>query len=251
MQSERDAEEDAPQKERQSADGEQNDSDDGERDVVILRDPDVEFVARHVRGVTGLIAGVAMQRVAHHHPDDMRPPFAVAGRVRIAFFVGELVMDAVCGHPGDGTAFESQRAANGEEILDALGDFVAAMRQQAMIAHADAEAQGNPVERQGHEKGGPAKEEERGHGAGVEHDESYRRDPVDSISFDNQERLWFARFLAKQMYIVQIDTSMNADTVINRSGKIIRIDSTVVIGSKYYIEDPDGMEPLVALIMML
>ena len=45
---------------------------------------------------------------------------------------------------------------------------------------------------------------------------------------------------SQQMYILQIDTSMNADTVINRNGKIIRIDSTVVIGSKYYIEDPDG-----------
>jgi hypothetical protein len=45
---------------------------------------------------------------------------------------------------------------------------------------------------------------------------------------------------SQQMYIVQVDTSMNADTVINRSGKILRIDSTVVIGSRYYIEDPDG-----------
>ena len=45
---------------------------------------------------------------------------------------------------------------------------------------------------------------------------------------------------SQQQYIVKIDTSITADTVINRSGKIIRIDSTKVIGSRYYIEDPDG-----------
>lgn len=41
-------------------------------------------------------------------------------------------------------------------------------------------------------------------------------------------------------YIVQIDTSMQIDTVINRQGKVLRVDSTVAIGSLYYIEDPDG-----------
>ena len=43
-----------------------------------------------------------------------------------------------------------------------------------------------------------------------------------------------------QKYIVQIDTTLDVDTVINQRGKIIRIDSTVAIGKLYYIEDPDG-----------
>ncbi len=43
-----------------------------------------------------------------------------------------------------------------------------------------------------------------------------------------------------QRYIVQIDTALNVDTVINQKGKIIRIDSTVAIGKLYHIEDPDG-----------
>jgi hypothetical protein len=43
-----------------------------------------------------------------------------------------------------------------------------------------------------------------------------------------------------QEYIVKIDTSMSEDTVINRRGRIVRIDTTAVIGSRYYIEDPDG-----------
>lgn len=41
-------------------------------------------------------------------------------------------------------------------------------------------------------------------------------------------------------YILQIDTSIAIDTVINRRGKITRIDSTVVYGNRYYLEDPDG-----------
>lgn len=41
-------------------------------------------------------------------------------------------------------------------------------------------------------------------------------------------------------YIIQIDTSTAIDTVINRRGKITRIDTTITLGSRYYIEDPDG-----------
>jgi len=43
-----------------------------------------------------------------------------------------------------------------------------------------------------------------------------------------------------KLYIVKIDTSLSVDTVVNRQGKVLRLDSTVVIGSRYYIEDPDG-----------
>jgi hypothetical protein len=43
-----------------------------------------------------------------------------------------------------------------------------------------------------------------------------------------------------QRYIVKIDTSMDVDTIVNREGKVLRLDSNVVIGSMYYIEDPDG-----------
>jgi hypothetical protein len=43
-----------------------------------------------------------------------------------------------------------------------------------------------------------------------------------------------------QRYIVKIDTNVIIDTVVNRRGKILRIDSTTVIGNRYYIKDPDG-----------
>lgn len=43
-----------------------------------------------------------------------------------------------------------------------------------------------------------------------------------------------------KMYVIQIDTSTSVDTVVNRQGKVLRLDSTTVIGARYYIEDPDG-----------
>ena len=42
------------------------------------------------------------------------------------------------------------------------------------------------------------------------------------------------------IYILQIDTSMIVDTVVNRRGKITRIDTTMTLGTRYYLEDPDG-----------
>lgn len=43
-----------------------------------------------------------------------------------------------------------------------------------------------------------------------------------------------------QEYILQIDTSLTIDTTINRRGVVIKIDSTLVLGTRYYLEDPDG-----------
>ena len=43
-----------------------------------------------------------------------------------------------------------------------------------------------------------------------------------------------------QPYIVKVDTSVSVDTVINRRGRIVSIDTTIVIGTRYVIKDPDG-----------
>jgi hypothetical protein len=43
-----------------------------------------------------------------------------------------------------------------------------------------------------------------------------------------------------QNYIVQIDTTTTIDTVVNQRGNLLRVDTSVVIGVRYYIEDPDG-----------
>ena len=41
-------------------------------------------------------------------------------------------------------------------------------------------------------------------------------------------------------YTLQVDTTTSVDTVVNRRGKITRIDSTVVLGARYFLKDPDG-----------
>lgn len=41
-------------------------------------------------------------------------------------------------------------------------------------------------------------------------------------------------------YILEIDTSTNIDTVTNRYGRIKRIDTTIVLGKRYFLIDPDG-----------
>ena len=43
-----------------------------------------------------------------------------------------------------------------------------------------------------------------------------------------------------QAYILRIDTAMTVDTTINRKGTVVKIDTTFVLGTKYYLEDPDG-----------
>jgi hypothetical protein len=42
------------------------------------------------------------------------------------------------------------------------------------------------------------------------------------------------------LYILQIDTSISYDTTINRRGKITKVDTTTTLGTRYYLEDPDG-----------
>ena len=41
-------------------------------------------------------------------------------------------------------------------------------------------------------------------------------------------------------YVLQIDTATVVDTVINRRGKITRVDTTITYGTRYYLEDVDG-----------
>ncbi|HSD63031.1 MAG TPA: hypothetical protein VLB50_04505 [Ignavibacteriaceae bacterium] len=41
-------------------------------------------------------------------------------------------------------------------------------------------------------------------------------------------------------YVLQIDTSVTADTIFGKNKEIKRIISTKVVGTRYYLEDPDG-----------
>ena len=45
---------------------------------------------------------------------------------------------------------------------------------------------------------------------------------------------------SNQQYILQVDTTTSVDTVINQRGRVVKIDTLTEIGTRYYIEDPDG-----------
>ena len=87
-----------------------------------------------------------MQALAAENPAGVRPPRAFARRVRIAFAIRVLVMDAMRRDPEDRPAFERQRAAPREDVLDPLVGLVAPVGQQPVIAHADAEHAGDAVQ---------------------------------------------------------------------------------------------------------
>ena len=60
-----------------------------------------------------------------------------------------------------------ERPANGEEIFDHLRHLVRPVRVQPVIAHADAEADADPVEERGQRHRRPRKVEQRGDGSDV------------------------------------------------------------------------------------
>ena len=121
-----------------------------------------------------------MQRIAPDDPSDVSPPAALAGSVRVALAVAVLMMDAMGGHPEDGAAFERERGADGHQVFQPLGRLITAMGQQAVVAHADADIDGQNREHQHHREPLPGEEEERGHGADVKEDDDAEREPVDA-----------------------------------------------------------------------
>ena len=72
----------------------------------------MEAVAAQVGRIARQHLGLRVQRLAEKNPARVRPPSALARRVRIAFLVAQLVMYAVRGNPEDRPALERQRGAN-------------------------------------------------------------------------------------------------------------------------------------------
>ena len=90
-------------------------------------------------------------------------------------------MNAVRGYPENRAAFERQRRADGQEIFHPLGSFVSAMRQQAVVSHANAQASRHPPQEHRHQECLPGKEEQRRDGADVKSRHESRCDPVDFV----------------------------------------------------------------------
>jgi hypothetical protein len=166
------AEEDSPEEIRPSAECEKSEAEDGDGQPVPLADPDVELVFAEIGDVGEKIGGVVVHGGAGEEPAHVGPEAAFAGGVRVTCLVGVLVMHAVGGYPEDRTALQGECAADGEEILHPLRSFVTAMGEEAMVAHTDAEASGDPPEKDGDEEGLPMKHEERGDSADVKEDQN-------------------------------------------------------------------------------
>ncbi len=141
---------------------------DGNGKPVILAEPDVEVVAAKVGRVALQDFDLRVQRLAKQNPAGVRPPAALARRVRVAFLIAELVMDAMRRHPEYGATFKRHRGEDAHHVFDPLGSLVAAMRQQPVIAHADAHIDGQHIKDRHDRKPLPAEEEESGQRARVE-----------------------------------------------------------------------------------
>jgi len=106
---------------------------------------------------------------------------ALPGRVRVAGLVGFLMMDAVNGHPEDGAAFEAERSAEGEEVFQPHRAFVAPMRMQPVVAHADSQTGGNPIDENRNEEPTPAEHKQSGDGTDVNQGERDHGRPVQTF----------------------------------------------------------------------
>ncbi len=158
------------------------DSGDGERQPVVLGEPDVDAVAGEVRGVAAEQSGLGVERAAGEDPAGVGPPGAVVRGVRVAFLVGVLMVDAVGGDPEDRSALESEAAAGGDEVLQPLGHAVAAVGEQAVVGHADSDVDGEEVHDEEHRDVLPGEEDgqEGAQRADVEEAHEDGGDPVDA-----------------------------------------------------------------------
>src|SRR2546423_7785194 len=180
VQSDDRAQEDAPEEDRPAAEDEERDPEQDEREEVPARNPDVEATLEQVGRVALDGCAFVLLRRPLQNPADVRPPRPVARAVRVGGRVRMRVVNPVRRDPLDGPAFERQRGAERQEILDPLRRLVAVVRQQPVVAHAYAEAPGHPEYDERDDERRPREHEERGQRARVEYDHCDEGLPVDS-----------------------------------------------------------------------
>src|SRR5579863_3812301 len=138
----------------------------------------MKFVFGQVGSVARQGGGVVVHGLAHKDPAHVSPPFAFDWRMRIAFLIGVLMMNAMGGYPEDGTALKGEGCANGKQVFDPLRGLIAAMSEQAVIAHADAKAAGDPPEKSCDQASLPAEVKQSGDGADMKSGHETGRNPV-------------------------------------------------------------------------
>jgi hypothetical protein len=163
-----------------STEGDLEETADDQRDPMKFAEPDVDWVLGEVGGVAAEERGFRVEGAAGEDPAGVGPPGAIVRGMGIAFVVGVLMVDAMGGYPEDGTAFKGETAAHGNEVLDPLGGSVAAVGEQAMVGHADADVDGEEIHDDEDGQVGPGEEEEGGDGSDVEGAHGDGGDPVDA-----------------------------------------------------------------------
>jgi hypothetical protein len=111
----------------------------------------------------------------------MRPPLAIARRVRITFPVRELVMLTMRGHPEERAPFHGRHAANRKKVLKPLGCRVGAMGEQPVITYPEPQAPRHPVQKDRDEQRMPSEEEKRRDCADVKQHQHRNDLPVQPI----------------------------------------------------------------------
>ena len=139
----------------QQADAQQRD-----RYPVPFADEGVKLVFAKIGNIGEQRGRMVVQRTSGHDPAHVRPEPAVTGRVRIAFYVSILVMDAMRGYPEKWAAFQGQRGTDCDEIFEPFMGLETAVREQPVICNANAKAPGNPPQKQRDEKRLPRKHKE-------------------------------------------------------------------------------------------
>jgi hypothetical protein len=73
--------------------------------------------------------------------------------------------------------------------------------------------------------------------------EPFISDSGDTLFKFNPDSL-FVTPKSHQRFVVKVDTTLDIDTIINRRGKIVKIDSIITIGRKYVIRNPDNKDKI-------
>src|SRR5258708_24453994 len=178
VKAENSSDENAPHQVRQSTNDEQENAKQRQRNPVPLADPDVELVFAKIGHVRQWRVQLVVHRLAGQNPSHVGPKPAILWGVRVALFVRILVMHAMRGDPENRSALEGERRTGRQEILDPFRGLEAAVREEAMVAHADAETPRNPPQQNRHQERFPAKREECSDGANVKCDHEKRRNPI-------------------------------------------------------------------------
>src|ERR1700722_788909 len=180
MQIRSDAKTYAPQEERQSPANQQQRRKNQQGHRVIPRYPYDKRILQQVRGIPPALFRTALGRVPDQHPDNMRPPFPVPRRMRVAGAIGELMMEPMRRYPEQRAAFQRERPANRQKIFDAPRNFIGSVSEQAVIAHADSKTESNPIKQDRRNCGRPTEVEQSGHGPNMDNRKRYDGDPVEA-----------------------------------------------------------------------